>query len=267
MAESRLLFEVGRDGSEIRALRRRLSLDSGYVSRLLRSLERQRLVITEHSDNDSRVKRAVLTTLGLAELKILNELSDQVARSLLTPLTLEQRQTLIDAMMCVEQLMRTASVEIVAESTTTADAQYCLGEYYAELDKRFKEGFDVKQSISAEPEELTPPNGIFVVARLDGLAVGCGALKVKDNNIGEIKRMWVSKTVRGLGVGRRILETLEQQAAELGVDILRLETNRTLKEAQALYRANGFVEVKPFNDETYAHHWFEKRVPTQPKPG
>ncbi len=267
MAESRLLFEIGRDGSEIRDLRCRLSLDSGYVSRLLRSLKQQRLVITERSDNDSRVKRVILTTLGLAELQILNQRSDEVAKSLLAPLTLEQRQALIDAMTCVERLMRTASVQIVVESVATTDAEYCLGEYYTELDQRFEGGFDVKQSISAEPEELKPPNGIFVIARSDRLAVGCGALKVKDNNIAEIKRMWVSKTVRGLGIGRRILETLEQYATEFGVDILRLETNRTLKEAQALYRANGFAEVKPFNDETYAHHWFEKRIPAQPKPG
>ena len=87
---------------------------------------------------------------------------------------------------------------------------------------------------------------------------GCGALKVKDRNIGELKRMWVRADARGLGVGRRILETLETLAREFGLGTLRLETNRTLKEAQALYRKCGYVEVEPFNDEPYAHHWFEK---------
>jgi GNAT superfamily N-acetyltransferase len=113
-------------------------------------------------------------------------------------------------------------------------------------------------SISANPDELTPPAGAFVIARLDGQPIGCGALKVTDRRIGEIKRMWVAGCARGLGVGRRILEALEQLAREFGLTILRLETNRTLHEAQALYRTSGYREVPPFNSEPYAHHWFEK---------
>jgi GNAT superfamily N-acetyltransferase len=113
-------------------------------------------------------------------------------------------------------------------------------------------------SVSANPDELTPPAGAFVIARLDGRPIGCGALKVKGRKIGEIKRMWVASSARGLGVGRRLLATLEQLAWEFGLSVLRLETNRTLEEAQALYRASGYREVPPFNSEPYAHHWFEK---------
>src|SRR5262249_56345717 len=91
-----------------------------------------------------------------------------------------------------------------------------------------------------------------------GEPIGCGALKVKDRNIGEIKRMWVRADARGFGVGRRVLEALEALARDLGLRTLRLETNRALKEAQALYRRCGYREVAPFNDEPYAHHWFEK---------
>jgi ribosomal protein S18 acetylase RimI-like enzyme len=72
--------------------------------------------------------------------------------------------------------------------------------------------------------------------------------------------MWVADTVRGLGIGRRMLEALEGQARELGLTTLRLETNRTLEEAVRLYRSAGYREVDPFNADPYAHHWFEKRL-------
>jgi ribosomal protein S18 acetylase RimI-like enzyme len=78
--------------------------------------------------------------------------------------------------------------------------------------------------------------------------------------------MWVDPTLRGLGVGRRLLEGLETLARENRVRVLHLETNRALKEAIELYRNAGFVEVAPFNDEPYAHHWFEK-VLTRPADG
>jgi ribosomal protein S18 acetylase RimI-like enzyme len=72
--------------------------------------------------------------------------------------------------------------------------------------------------------------------------------------------MWVGESARGLGVGRRVLGELEAHAAAQGARRLRLDTNRTLTEAIALYRSSGFVEVAPFNEEPYAHHWFEKGI-------
>ena len=72
--------------------------------------------------------------------------------------------------------------------------------------------------------------------------------------------MWVDPNSRGRGVGRRLLERLEALARESGVRTVRLETNRALGEAIGLYRRSGFAEVAPFNDEPYAHHWFEKAL-------
>jgi ribosomal protein S18 acetylase RimI-like enzyme len=90
--------------------------------------------------------------------------------------------------------------------------------------------------------------------------VGCGAVKSVEPGVGSIKRMWVSKKVRGAGVGWRLLLALEKEAAGLGMGLLRLETNTSLHEAQALYRRNGYREVEAFNDDPYAGHWFEKRI-------
>lgn len=258
LGEARLLYEIGRDGAEVRDLRARLELDSGYVSRLLRSLERQGLANARPAANDGRVRRATLTRKGLREVVELDRRSNAFAKSVLAPLSAAQRDRLIVAMAEIERLMRASAVQIKAEAPDGADARWCLEAYFRELAGQFKTGFDPAKSISAHADELTSPAGVFVIARLGGQPIGCGALKVKDRKIGEIKRMWVSAHARGLGVGRRVLETLEAHARKFGLGTLRLETNRTLKEAQALYRKCGYREVAPFNDEPYAHHWFEK---------
>ena len=95
---------------------------------------------------------------------------------------------------------------------------------------------------------------------LYGEPVGCGALKFHPGAPAELRRMWVAPSARGLGLGRRLLAELEARAAGHGVTMLRLETNRTLAEAISLYRAAGYREVAAFNDEPYAHHWFEKSL-------
>jgi ribosomal protein S18 acetylase RimI-like enzyme len=72
--------------------------------------------------------------------------------------------------------------------------------------------------------------------------------------------MRVTPSVRGLGLGRRLLAELEARAQARGVGMLHLETNRSLAEALGLYRSAGYREVPAFNAEPYAHHWFEKRL-------
>jgi ribosomal protein S18 acetylase RimI-like enzyme len=107
---------------------------------------------------------------------------------------------------------------------------------------------------------FAPPTGAFLVARLRGRPVACGALKFKGRQTAELKRMWVASDARGLGLGRILLAELERHCREAGVPVVRLETHRALGEALALYRGAGYVEVPPFNAEPYAHHWFEKRL-------
>jgi len=136
----------------------------------------------------------------------------------------------------------------------------CFARYANELDAKFEGGFDAGKSISARPEELTPPAGYCVVARLRGRPIGCGALKLHGAAPAELKRMWVEPDSRGLGVGERLLESLQALAHQNGASVLRLETNRALDEAIGLYRAAGFAEVAPFNQDPYAHHWFEKEL-------
>jgi DNA-binding MarR family transcriptional regulator/GNAT superfamily N-acetyltransferase len=255
----RVLFEIGTEGIEIRTLRARLDLDSGYLSRLLRGLERDRLIRTTQSPGDGRVGCVILTAAGRRELAALNRRSDTAAGSILEFLTPKQQQELTTAMSAVERLLRAGAVHLEVTAPGSPDARYCLERYFEELAARFEGGFDPKLSISADTGELTPPRGYFVLATLEGDPVGCGALKCHAG-FGEVKRMWVKGTARGLGVGRRILLRLEELVRSRRIPLLRLETNDTLKEAQALYRSSGYLEVPAFNAEPYAHHWFEKAL-------
>jgi len=255
----RALFEIGEDGIEIRQLRARLALDSGYASRLLRQLEAERLIRTKPSPRDTRVRFVTLTTAGRKELAVLNRLSDEAAASLLDPLPEPQRAALLAAMGTVERMLRSGAVRLSVENPDSPAARYCLARYFDELRARFEGGFDPALGIPATSRQLTPPHGYFVLATLHGEPVGCGALKCHAG-FGEIKRMWVAPSARGLGVGTRILHHLEDLARERRLPLLRLETNQALTEAQSLYRRDGFREVAAFNDEPYAHHWFEKTL-------
>ncbi len=262
LGECRLLWEVGPEGTEVRALRRRLGLDSGYTSRLLRSLEAQGLLAVAGTDSDGRVRVARLTAQGELEREELDRLSDELAWSILEPLDESDRQELARAARTVERLLLASQLAIAAEDPRSPDARLCVGRYFAELAERFETGFDPAQSIPAADDQLTPPRGLLLVARLHGEPVGCGALKLHPDGPTEIKRMWVDESVRGLGLGRRLLRELERHAHEAGASVLRLETNGSLVEAIRLYRSSGYEEVPAFNAEPYAHHWFEKRLPS-----
>jgi len=259
LGASRLLFEIGTNGVEVRQLRARLSLDSGYTSRLLRGLEGEGLIRTVRSSGDARVRCAQLTRAGRKELALLNRRSDQAAASLLGRLPEAQRPAFVAAMGAVERLLLASAVRLRVENPRGHAAQDCLRRYFEELAARFETGFDPALGIPAAAADLTPPQGFFVLATLNGEPVGCGALKCHPD-YGEIKRMWVAPASRGLGIGKRILQRLEALARKRRVPLLRLETNKALTEAQALYRSSGYREVRPFNDEPYAHHWFEKTL-------
>jgi GNAT superfamily N-acetyltransferase len=151
-------------------------------------------------------------------------------------------------------------VSIGEEPATSEAAQYCLGEYYRELAERFDDGFDANLSLVPSLDEFAPPRGTFLVARLDGKPIGCGGLKEMTPDAAYLKRMWIAPEARGLGLARRLLAALEDKARAIGYRTVRLETNKALTEAQQLYRSADYREVAPFNDERYAHHWFEKAL-------
>jgi len=164
------------------------------------------------------------------------------------------------AMTDAHRRLRLAGPRIERVEPGGPDARWCLSQYFAELARRFEHGFDPAQSIPADDAQFRPPLGAFLVASADGEPVACGGVRTIAPGVGYLKRMWVADAVRGLGFGRRMLGALEAESRALGFTVLRLETNRALTEAVEMYRRAGYTEVAPFNDEPYAHHWFEKRL-------
>ena len=258
--EARVLFEIGRDGADVRDLRQRLDLDSGYLSRLLRALERQGLVVVEKSAADGRARLARLTDHGRAEVDAYDVQSDRLAQSLIDPLDERQRRRLVAAMGEVERLLRASAVTVEVVAPGSADARWCLDRYFTELAERFDSGYDPAQAAPAPEDQFAPPKGWFVVARLEGRPVACGALKRVDADTGEIKRLWTDPTSRGLGLGRKVLATLETLGREAGFQRVRLDSNGALTEAIGLYGKAGYAEVERFNDDPYAQMWFAKTL-------
>jgi DNA-binding MarR family transcriptional regulator/GNAT superfamily N-acetyltransferase len=254
-SESRLLFEIG-DGADVRDLRARLGLDSGYLSRMLRSLTAQGLVEVRPHADDGRVRVASLTPAGVAARADLDARARESVGEMLGQLTAAQRERLVAAQEQVRRLLRMAAVTITPVPDSSPVARSCLSRYAAELQARFPSGYST--SALLRPGELSASGGEFLVAFEESLAVGCGAWQVMSPGIAEIRHVWISPGCRGLGLGRRLLERLEAGARDQGIRTLRLGTHTALPEAAALYRSSGYREIPPYDDSAYNELTFEK---------
>jgi DNA-binding MarR family transcriptional regulator len=254
---SRLLFELGDASVSVRDLRDRTGLDSGYVSRLLRRLEREGLVTTEVDPQDARRRLVSLTSHGRLARQDLDARSEQLARNLVQPLSDGQRSRLAAALDSADRLLRAATTTIVAGDPESPAAQVALTSYYDELARRFPGGFGPGEEAL---DAFRPPGGEMLLAVSDGEPVACGGLQRLDERAAEIKRMWVHADWRGAGLGGRMLRALEQAAVDRGHTVVRLDTNRVLTDAVAMYRRAGYTSIDRYNDNPYAHHWFEKSV-------
>lgn len=260
LGQARLLWEIGRspDGVDVRDLRGRMDLDSGYLSRLLRALESDGLVTVVKDDGDGRVRTARVTGAGAAEYGELESRSEDAAHALLGPLSQAQRTRLVDAMEQVERLLLASMVRVEETRPESPEAAFAARAYYGELGARLQDGFDPGVGGAIRDAAITPPAGLLLVATLREETVGCAALTFQGDGFAEVKRVWAAPSVRGLGLGRRLMAELEERARAAGVRTLRLDTNGDLTEAIALYRSLGYREIPSYNDNPYAQHWFAK---------
>ena len=164
------------------------------------------------------------------------------------------------AMARVESMLRSAQVTLEDVPAGCAEAETCLNAYFAELDARFANGFDPHAGSDAEEDAALPVMERFVIARFEGRAAGCGMVLELEPGIAEIKRVWIAPELRGAGVSSRIMDHLEARAREDGYRLVRLDTNGTLTEAQAMYRKRGYREIPRYNANPFAEHWFEKEL-------
>jgi DNA-binding MarR family transcriptional regulator/predicted N-acetyltransferase YhbS len=254
----RLLFEIGTGPATVRALRERLGLDSGYLSRLLRTLESQGLIVVEEDPADRRRRQVSLTTTGRERWAELERRSDERARLLVDPLTARQRERLARALAEADLLVRAATVTLEPADPADGKAREAVGRYFAEIRGRF--GFDPAGESDKDAKLLIPPDGVFVLAVSDGAPVACGGLHTMSEGVGELKRMWVDDDWRGVGLGSRLLRHLEDQARTLRHAVVRLDTNGALAEAISMYERAGYQAVDRYNDNPWATHFFEKKL-------
>ncbi len=259
LGPNRLLFEIGPEGCGVRELRDRLGLDSGYVSRMLRQLEGEGLVLVAPDPADARRRFVTLTARGRDAHTDLDDRSEVLAQGLLAPLPEKRRAELVECLDRAEHLVRAATVVMEGVDPTSPSARAAVDAYLAELDATFEEGFDAAEA-AGDAEALGGPTGQFVLARSDDVVVGCGGVQRMPDGAAEIKRMWIHPGWRGLGLAGRLLRRLEAEAIALGHDTVRLDTNRALTTAIAMYGAAGYLPIGRYNDNPYADHWFEKRL-------
>ena len=134
-------------------------------------------------------------------------------------------------------------VTIAAESPLTNDAATLIEGSEAAL----RAHYTAEECFSFDAAELAGDDVRFYVARRDGTPVGCVAL-VDCGDYGEVKRLYVPDTARGLGVAGALMDHLEAEAAAVGLSAVRLETGDKLKAAVGLYTARGYARRGPFGD-------------------
>lgn len=147
------------------------------------------------------------------------------------------------------------TLSISAESPLTKDAATLIAGSEAAL----REHYTADECFSFDTSQLAKPDTRFFVARKDDEPVGCVAL-VNYGSFGEIKRLFVPRTARGLGVAKALMDHLEADAQAQGLSIVRLETGDKLAAAVALYEARGYVRRGAFGDyeEIAASTFMEK---------
>ncbi|MGH6777070.1 MAG: bifunctional helix-turn-helix transcriptional regulator/GNAT family N-acetyltransferase [Bradyrhizobium sp.] len=258
LGAARVLNAIGHGRVDLGELRDYLGLDSGLMSRFLRSLEDEGLIKTVPHPDDARRRVVKLTRAGRREFDAYEAMSNSQAEVLLARHA--RPEALLAAMDMIASAFGRDRIKIRDVDPRAEQARYCLGQYYGELSRRFERGFDVSLSRDPDAVDMVPPRGTFLIAMSDGQPLGCVGLKGTGGELAEIKRLWVAPSARGLGLGRRLMDAAENAARELSIKILRLDTNGALAEALALYRRTGWTEIDRFNDDPYPDRFFEKQL-------
>ncbi len=251
-----LITPQGRDISEIRS---RLGLDSGLLSRLLRSLEAEALIDITTDPSDRRRRTARLTAKGEAEMQAYNAIGYARAAETLARAG-NRQQALIAAMDLIATTLLKDQLEIRDADANDPASLACLQAYYDLLAAKIP-GLtpDMLTLPLSDPEKYRPPHGAFLIAWSDDLPIACVSLRPLQAGTGEVKRLWVDPSARGQGLARRMMQAIEARAKTLGYTALKLDTNAVLTEAIALYRADGWHDITAYTGFP-ATHWLGKAL-------
>ncbi|MFO1203931.1 MAG: bifunctional helix-turn-helix transcriptional regulator/GNAT family N-acetyltransferase [Tabrizicola sp.] len=256
---ARVLQLVRPEGTDVALIRDTLDLDSGLMSRFLRSLEREGLIETKSDPTDRRRRIARLTPAGEAEMAAYEAIGyDRAAR--LIARAGSRGEEVVAAMDLIATLLNRDHLEIRPADPDSPEAVFCLQSYFDELAARVA---IVKPGMFTLPDpgadSYRPPQGRFLVAWSDDLPVGCVSLRPLDAQTAEVKRLWVHDSARGQGLARRLMAAIEDEARAMGHRMLKLDTNSALSEAITLYRNSGWTDIAPYTG-TPADTWMGKAL-------
>ena len=260
LTEARILYEIGASPpTTASTLRVTLELDAGYISRLLASMTRRRLLRQATSKTDGREKQLTLTTLGEKMFARLNEQSTAQLREMLANLNATDRQALVTSLRRVRKILNgneNPAVRIEHLTASHADALAILQEYYEAVHVVQR---DSPESIQRIVEE--PASGMWL-AYLGNEAVGCVILRrlASIPIASECKRLYVKPAARGNHVANRLLDAQEEFARNHGVEWIYLDSYDDLKAAITLYKRRGYQRCERYNDNPQATLFMRKKI-------
>ncbi len=294
LTEARIIFEIGRPGQHTQsALRRDLSIDMGYMSRIVKRLAAAGLVSAHRDEQDSRVLLLELTGAGRRALTRINAASDAQVEDMLRGMSNTEALSVVEHLRAAEALLarsagRGPRIEKVRGPADVAAARALMREYAQFLGEDLSfQGFE--EELASLPGKYIPPSGALLLAwvpreaspagrakpggsRRPGrggsslVPAGCVAMRKLSPRICEMKRLFVRPAYRGLGLGRILAERVIEEARALGYTKMRLDTLDRLESAVALYQRLGFVRIPAYyvNPIPGVMYWEKALDPIRP---
>jgi DNA-binding MarR family transcriptional regulator/GNAT superfamily N-acetyltransferase len=260
LTEARVLYELAQaEATDLGALRRRLDLDSGYLSRIMSRFKADGLVDAEPAPADARRQVIRLTAAGRAAFAVLDERSARAVGELLDTVTPDDRRRLLAAMAVVEDVFSgvEAPQPYVIRALRPGDLGWVVqrhGVLYAD-----EYGWDttfealVARIVADYVDHHDPRGEDAWIAELDGEPVGCVFCVRRDGHAGQLRLLLVEPKARGYGIGARLVEECVRFARRAGYDELVLWTNDVLVAARRIYEAAGFVVVVEEPHHSFGH--------------
>jgi len=264
LTEARILYEIGAHPDiTARTLCATLELDPGYMSRILGSLSRRKLIRQTPSEEDGREKRLSLTSTGVRSVAAINQKSDDHIVQILAAIDEADRNELLESLSRAHKLLtpRPDQSEVTIARLTHAcdEAIQILNEYYEAVHVVQRDKPGALRSV------LEEPHSAMWLARLGDFVVGCVVLRSLPSiaHAGECKRLYVRPAARGRHVASLLLDAMEEHARTLRLQWIYLDTYDDLKPAIALYKRRGYKECDRYNDNPQATLFMRKRLSSQ----
>jgi DNA-binding MarR family transcriptional regulator/GNAT superfamily N-acetyltransferase len=260
LAEARVLFELAQaEQVEVSALRRRMRIDAGHLSRLLARLEQRGLVARERSAADGRRQIARLTEAGARDFAVLDRRSNDDTAARLAGLDGADRRRLVAALGEVRRLLQAAQPErtVALRAPRAGELGWIVqrhGELYAE-EYGWDSSFEalVARIVADYAEEHDPAHEAAWIAEVDGGPAGCVLCVRQDDRVAKLRLLLVEPRARGLGLGERLVGECIAFARAAGYRELALWTNDVLVHARRIYERTGFALVDEAPHHSFGH--------------